>query len=53
MVKKFYAEIREYGTDITIRRVECTSQKIADAMANTFDINLDHESYYTVAFEEN
>jgi hypothetical protein len=52
MTKKYYAEIREYHTDVVVKRIECTSQRAADKMADAFDINLDHEKYYSVAFEE-
>lgn len=55
-MKKFFAEIRQYGipdAEPPIKRIECDTQRKADKLCDGWDINLNHDKYYTRAIEEN
>lgn len=54
-MKKFYAEIRQYcipDTDPPVKRVECDNERKASKLCDAWDINLNHNEYYTQLVSE-
>lgn len=51
MEKMFRVEIRELGTDDIIKKSVSTTLRKASKLEDAYDINLDHDKYYTAVVE--
>lgn len=51
--KQFKVEIREKTTNDVIKSSVPTSMHKASKLEDAYDINLDHDKYYTAVVEEN